>query len=1657
MNAFICTRWTSSDERIVYVFIGDSTNSQLQELIEICHQKKKPQLSPSQLKYLKSLRILDGQDVSSARGLRFVRRSVFFDDTVAMCLTKIVRFIHEFYEQHGALNGEFESIMSQPFQTEKDFPVAWTRKTNFVFETDKTWSGWVANPWMLKRSVMSDETLRNITQAPVHKSRLSELARAHHINIVFPSECPQLANPVLRKWYTLWNAETPLATWEQVNTNDRQLSSLWSLPIQHPKLANASDIILVEFNENGSYAFSGSKMELIEIFQNFPIKGSSPFIQWVGDKYHVLYRLLKNHDFTSKEVDNFTQISKASSLSSITCYFKPKGNLFTLRWMIDASGKYFVNCKVQSNNMSLDIVYDSIASIKLFWKSVFSMKFTMQDRAITSKTSIHVSNTIKTAHLFNEFSKFGLIASVQANKMERMKWHFMRSSTYDKQIDSNDFIQSRVMLNERIEDIVQLFYDYFGIKEEVALERIQQYEDFKQSSVVGMGEKKPKHSKYIQMASTVAMSRTHDDIEIRAINFAELDDIQRMVHWVRGIVIKIILDNQPSSSTVPAQRRNVAKKVVHLSDVDDVAPSRSPSISSSRGRSSASNSSDIMARSSSSPLIGGSYDVIKILKQLDQGLFEKTTVAEKKTNYPRLCSANTNQQPIGVTQDEMKRIDESEYKNSYDNKILYGSDKSKTKHNYYFCPRIWCPTSKVPLSPEQLQKLDGKCPGPTFEEPWLLYDANYWGKDASREHYIGFHKSQGTNGLCLPCCKLKKHNDSTWKKCTKHIQDQEGSVKPPVPSAPSPSQSPPPHAEDPSPSPKLPKKRGRKSKTKDPDEKEGYYILHNKAPLEAKRWGDLPENLHNLLSPTKPHSACSSQLTTNTKCFLRTGIKHNKDSLLNALGYIVTNGLGGKRELIAKLMDTLSPLEYITLENGIVLESFLDEHGISPLDQNLVNKWKTWVSQYPQYVRVFSLQNLIASSDARTLSLTKQLQLSRELGIYKSWQRFFLYMKSSEPKTTHLMYDLMRIMNVKLILWEKVKDDEVYLRCPFTLSWNDLYSSLDDELTPYAMVMLENDHYEPIQLQSRGVKGVTLLDDSAIVNTLRQVSSSCMPQARADEPRRAGETTSLNNYVLLHSVPSLAFTDNVFAMKSIVISPKLEILGFLTNENIRLSFKDPMAIHHLATLMRYTGVRKVDHEDDVSHSGRTLLLPSHELGIFMKLKNHLNLDWNITHTKYSDELQKITVAPTNQSTLPTIPIVAENEIDDKYNEIQKEHEHWIRVQQIVGKTLLTQYNRYVKPVLEVSKSARVQALLQAFQLMPDRVKSKIKTILEEIPYERNALYKWYLKIGSNDKLPFYSQDVKSNGHEWIFSQLAVGSASMAGGSLPAHILTPSKAEHVPKLNQVKHVVSVMRPVTITDAKPTDIELKAIPPHTRNATFHSLPEKWTKSKKQGWNDFRIMQIETYDVPMMRKWMDWMALYCHITIPKDFIDIIHQVMILQMITSDSQYMGSYLSDPSVWQGIAKVMGSEGSKQATVTKNFLGLAKDRKWDVFSRYFSSSSNRWLCDLDLLILARLTNSIIVLLHRSSKGDVKKEERGSVSHFLASATIFYDRDLNKTTAQIDRLPLFVFNKKVKLGDSYTIYEFVSFKETEFAFKEVRRAPEPLASFVHELVNAQKET
>jgi len=149
-------------------------------------------------------------------------------------------------------------------------------------------------------------------------------------------------------------------------------------------------------------------------------------------------------------------------------------------------------------------------------------------------------------------------------------------------------------------------------------------------------------------------------------------------------------------------------------------------------------------------------------------------------------------------------------------------------------------------------------------------------------------------------------------------------------------------------------------------------------------------------------------------------------------------------------------------------------------------------------------------------------------------------------------------------------------------------------------------------------------------------------------------------------------------MKSIVVSPKLEILGFLTNENIRLSFKDPMAIHHLATLMRYTGVRKVDHEDDVSHSGRTLLLPSHELGIFMKLKNHLNLDWNITHTKYSDEFQKITVAPTNQSTLPTIPIVAENEIDDTYNDIQKEHEHWIRVQQIVGKD--TSYA--IQPVCE---------------------------------------------------------------------------------------------------------------------------------------------------------------------------------------------------------------------------------------------------------------------------------------------------------------------------------------------------------------------------------------
>ena len=81
-------------------------------------------------------------------------------------------------------------------------------------------------------------------------------------------------------------------------------------------------------------------------------------------------------------------------------------------------------------------------------------------------------------------------------------------------------------------------------------------------------------------------------------------------------------------------------------------------------------------------------------------------------NKSRKCQRE--HQPVVLSKEELDEIKAKGYDKNLDNIIEYGSNPDIK--NYYTCPRLWCPVSKIPLDESQENP---KCPGDN-EEPIKL-------------------------------------------------------------------------------------------------------------------------------------------------------------------------------------------------------------------------------------------------------------------------------------------------------------------------------------------------------------------------------------------------------------------------------------------------------------------------------------------------------------------------------------------------------------------------------------------------------------------------------------------------------------------------------------------------------------------------------------------------------------------------------------------------------------------------------------------------------------------------------------------------------------------------------------------------------------------------
>ena len=248
--------------------------------------------------------------------------------------------------------------------------------------------------------------------------------------------------------------------------------------------------------------------------------------------------------------------------------------------------------------------------------------------------------------------------------------------------------------------------------------------------------------------------------------------------------------------------------------------------------------------------------------------------------YSTICQANHKRQPIILTNEEKKDID-NKHPGSYSHAVQYGTDTKKPF--WYICPRYWCLKTNTSLTEAEVKS--GVCGGiipkdaTTVPKGHYVYEFNHekQHKDANGnyvESIPGFNTDSHPDGYCLPCCFKsdwnRKFHQTRRKQCSiKTNEDEEDE-------------------EDEEAEENITKKKKKSIIDKTPKDKNILYVMTPAYyPLPAKRWGYLPRSVELLLNMNTSEAISKTNpalIQPNKPCLLRYGIENsNNQSFLGIL------------------------------------------------------------------------------------------------------------------------------------------------------------------------------------------------------------------------------------------------------------------------------------------------------------------------------------------------------------------------------------------------------------------------------------------------------------------------------------------------------------------------------------------------------------------------------------------------------------------------------------------------------------------------------------------------------------------------------------------------------------------------------------------------------
>ena len=1489
-----------------------------------------------------------------------IKETIYIDDNIEDAINKIGLYI-------------------QNIDKKISFPIyAWSNNKSLLFDIAKIkWSEYDVNPFnsMNFKSIELDEQI-------TYNFNKNFIFDKECINIVFNSDVP--TNLQNNKYYFI---ERKIDSYKNYKKRDTLLLTLKNHEIN-------SKIVSESYNRiDFIYKIKKNTNELFYYYDILKTNELIDLIQYVDDYSKILYKLSKAHRIPTNILLNWVNPDKIN-----------KNKIINLYSFFNRTGY----CKItidEDNNIYITYIIDIRRSIK--WDDIMTHKkliieyleknmnqypIKTQELSLNLNIKIEVANTnlnVIAKKIGEYYDIFHVISDIKKNK-QHINCIYKRSSNYSQKMDIGEYIKSRFNIGISKKEII-LELDKIGIQGDIErivedeIELLNKGDEINEKQNINLNEN----------GTIVGIEVYGQGYNISVINCPNKNELSYMLFWLMHII---------AIANITATKKIVnIKKNVHVVPVVPVVPVPIQPDNNDNDDSESDNefgkleydleSDDEMNGGAKGNKKGKNTSYfINMLHQADNELFGENYAREK-------CQHHS--QPVVISKQEKKELEKNNNLH-FDNIIEYGS--SESNQNYYACPRLWCPISKIPLDPNVD---DAKCPLPD-EEPI----ESFWDKDKNIKRYVKL-KNQNKKGICAPCCMRKEPNIKSIEKCKVFLNKD-----------------------------KKTKDVESQFNEEDEDIKDNY-IMNQRAPIPFGRFGNIPEYLHKLLLGENVNiEQCNKSLNKSIKCFVRKGISHNKikninsssnnDSLLSSISYILN--FKNKKELIKDIIKKIDIITYISLENGDICKEFMSVKALFAKDNSkLINEMKNAnINMHVDYENEYSL--------------------SRMLNIYYSYKKFLSYLSNNEidDKNPEYIYTIIKILyDIVLIIWEgKDKTENITFKCPYYSSYKEI---IGNDLNPdIGMIIKDNFYYEPIEFKMRNTEGTKILKLKEY-KELEEVINVCNIK---DVSKSYVKLYTYNNWINSKILKNI----NKFKINIIYINDDLTIDKVMTKGNFLISF-EKIRLSILPILIRDFKISNQNirfYKDDVKkRSVFNNSIFKYDLELFSEKCHELKLTFNLGVNKKNTDIELYNTLTLSDEKISNGEIIHYDKNNRYYtlNNIEIINSNrYHKLQNYVGKVISSKYTDVMLNKLNnLSRIDRKRELLKLFRNMNKKVIPEISIILEEIPLNsKKDIDNWVNKNIINKKYNLFSNDIVENTKEFIFSQ----NVFHKNGErvLPSLFVDYNKDKpikhfdtNIANKSKIEQTNIEYKDYVINNSSDKVKDIDDNLPEIFKGKEEKLSTKWTKNKKSKWNNIVAIKMDKYAKETIPEFVSWLSK--KINTPVQYEEIVNSTKHKYYdIMNDKKLMFDHLEDPSYIKEWEYVSNKKFNTVQIFWNSFYEkLSEDKRIEYITNILKNNK-LYTNDLNMLSISEILNVSILLIHRGKYGNFETtaEARGDIEDFRISSTFY------PAISNINIRPLIIFLKTHDKDKQ--IYSLILDKNVNNLFMKYNDVPE----YIKMLTNAHLE-